>query len=54
MSRDKPDYRLPKHIANLVADGAVRPGDGSRFLPRPVKAEGRGKAAATYVSEGRR
>ncbi len=39
----------------LIADGTVRPGNGSRSLPRnPIKLRGSGKTAAEYVSEGRR
>lgn len=33
MSAHSPDSSLPKHLAALVANGEVRPGDGSRFLP---------------------
>lgn len=54
MSTRSPDNPLPKHLAALVANGQVRPGDGSRFLPKPVKAERRGKTAAEYVTGGRR
>jgi hypothetical protein len=54
MSVRGPDSSLPKHLAALVATGEVRPGDGSRFLPEPVKARKRGKTAADYVAEGRR
>jgi hypothetical protein len=54
MSSDRLDYRLPKHLAMLVAEGVIRPGDGSRFLPKPVKVEGPGKTAGAYVSDGRR
>jgi prevent-host-death family protein len=41
-------------LAALIADGTVRPGNGSRFLPKPVKLRGPGPTAAEYVSEGRR
>lgn len=44
----------PPHLAALVAEGAVRPGDGARHLPKPTKPRGRGKSAADHVSEGRR
>lgn len=44
----------PQHLAALVADGTVRPSEGSRYLPKPMKARGAGKSAADYVSEGRR
>jgi prevent-host-death family protein len=44
----------PPHLAALVADGAVRPSEGTRYLPKPTKARGTGKSAADYVSEGRR
>jgi prevent-host-death family protein len=44
----------PKHLAALVADGTVRPSEGSRYLPKPMKARSAGKSAADYVSEGRR
>jgi prevent-host-death family protein len=41
-------------LAALIANGTVRPGNGSRFLPKPVKLRGSGPTAAEYVSEGRR
>jgi prevent-host-death family protein len=41
-------------LAALIADGTVRPGNGSRHLPTPVTLIGEGKTAAEYVSEGRR
>ncbi len=44
----------PPHLAALVADGTVRPSEGPRHLPKPVKPKGEGKSAADYVSEGRR
>jgi prevent-host-death family protein len=44
----------PPHLAALVADGTVRPSEGSRYRPKPVKLRGPGKSAADYVSEGRR
>jgi prevent-host-death family protein len=44
----------PPHLAALVADGTVRPSEGSRYLPKPAKLRGSGKSAADYVSEGRR
>lgn len=44
----------PPHLAALVADGSVRPSEGSRYLPKPTKLKGSGKSAADYVSEGRR
>jgi len=44
----------PPHLASLVADGTVRPSEGSRYLPKPAKLRGSGKSAADYVSEGRR
>jgi len=45
---------MPPHLAALVAEGAVKPGDGTRYLPRAAKPRGEGKTAAEYVSEGRR
>jgi hypothetical protein len=54
MSTHNPDISLSKHLAALVANGEVRPGDGSRFLPKPVKAEKSAKTAADYVVESRR
>lgn len=54
MSTHSPDSSLSKHLAALMADGAVRPGDGSRFLLKPVKAEQRAKTAEDYVAESRR
>jgi prevent-host-death family protein len=44
----------PPHLAALVANGTVRPSEGSRYLPKPAKLRGSGKSAADYVSEGRR
>lgn len=44
----------PPHLAALVADGTVRPGEGPRFMPKPSKPRGTGKSAADYVAEGRR
>lgn len=44
----------PPHLAALVAEGTVRPGEGPRHLPKPAKLRGSGKSAADYVSEGRR
>jgi len=57
--RGKPVARIvstamPPHLAAMVADGSVRPGSGTRHLPRPAKLHGTGKTAAEYVSEGRR
>lgn len=43
-----------RHLAAMVAEGAVRPGNGTRHVPKPVEATGTGKTAAEYVSEGRR
>jgi prevent-host-death family protein len=45
---------VPSGMAALIARGDVRPGNGSRYLPKPVKLSGEGKTAAEYVSEGRR
>ena len=45
----------PPHLAALIADGAVRPGEGPRYMPpKPAKLRGTGKSAAEYISEGRR
>jgi len=44
----------PPHLAALVAEGAVRPSEGPRYLPKPTKLRGPGKSAADYVAEGRR
>jgi prevent-host-death family protein len=41
-------------MAALIANGTVRPGSGSRHLPKPIKLRGPGPTAAEYVSEGRR
>ncbi len=45
--------RSPR-MAELIAKGIVRPGNGKRHTPRPIKLRGPGKTAAEYVSEGRR
>lgn len=44
----------PPHLAALIAEGAVRPSEGPRHLPKPAKPKGQGMSAADYVSEGRR
>jgi prevent-host-death family protein len=38
----------------LIANGTVRPGNGSRHLPKQIKLHGPGPTIAQYVSEGRR
>jgi antitoxin (DNA-binding transcriptional repressor) of toxin-antitoxin stability system len=46
---------LPPHLSALIADGAVRPAEGPRYMPlEPAKLCERGKTASVYVSEGRR
>lgn len=57
--RGKPVARIisatmPTHLASKVAAGKVRPANGVRALPDPVKLSKAGKTAAQYVSEGRR
>lgn len=57
--RGKPVARIiptatPPHLAAMIAGGAVRPSNGIRHVPKPVKLTGSGKTAAEYVSEGRR
>lgn len=57
--RGKPVARIfstatPPHLAAMIAKGEVRPGNGTRYVPKPVKGRGGGKSAAEYVSEGRR
>jgi prevent-host-death family protein len=43
------------HLAALIASGEVRPGDGSRYIPRAITPlRGEGPEASDYVSEGRR
>jgi hypothetical protein len=54
MTAESPDTSLSRHLAELVANGDVRPGDGTRFLPEPVKPAEGDKTAADYVAEGRR
>lgn len=44
----------PPHLAALVAEGSVRPSEGRRHTPRPIKLRGTGSTAADYVAEGRR
>lgn len=44
----------PPHLAALIAEGTVRPSEGSRYLPKPTKLRGTGMSAADYVAEGRR
>jgi prevent-host-death family protein len=57
--RGKPVARIvptgtPPHLATMIARGEVRPGNGTRYIPKPVKGCGSGKSASEYVSEGRR
>lgn len=57
--RGKPVARIvstatPPHLAAMIAWGSVRPGSGTPHVLKPVKAQGSGKTAAEYVSEGRR
>ena len=57
--RGKPVARIistatSPHLAAMIGDGTVRPGSGSRDLPKPIKLRGSGKTAAEFVSEGRR
>jgi len=57
--RGKPVARIvstetPPHLAAMIARGEVRPGNGTRYMPKPVKGRGSGKSASEYVSEGRR
>ena len=54
MTAESPDTSLSRHLAELVAIGDVRPGDGTRFLPEPVKPAEGDEKAADYVAEGRR
>jgi len=42
------------HLTAMIARGEVRPGNGTRYMPKPVKGRGSGKSASEYVSEGRR
>lgn len=46
--------RISPGLARLIANGTVRPGNGSRYVPKPIKLRGPGPTAADYVSEGRR
>lgn len=45
--------RSPR-MAALIANGTVRPGRGSGYLPKPIRLRGPGPTMAEYVSEGRR
>jgi hypothetical protein len=54
MSKDQPDTPQIPHLEALIAAGDVRPGDGSRHLPEPVKLSGDGRTAADQVAEDRR
>lgn len=44
----------PPHLAAVIAEGTVRPGEGARYLPKPAKLRGSGKGVADYVAEERR
>jgi len=46
--------RISPGLARLIANGTVRPGNGKRHTPKPIKLRGPGPTAADYVSEGRR
>lgn len=54
MSTHRPDTFPPSHLEALVAKGDVSPGDGSRFLPEPVKLAEGDKTATDHVAENRR
>jgi hypothetical protein len=54
MSAENPESSGLKHLAALVANGEVRAGDGSRYLPQPLKPKKRIKTAADLVAEARR
>jgi hypothetical protein len=54
MSTEPPDTSPPRHLEAQVANGDVRPGDGTRFLAEPVRPAQGDKTAADYVAEGRR
>jgi hypothetical protein len=54
MSTPLPDAPLPEHLEALLAEGSVYPGDGSRFLPEPVKLAEGDRTATDYVAESRR
>lgn len=54
MPAHRDDVPLPERLDALVAKGDIRPGDGSRFLPKPVKPPEGAKRAADYVAEGHR
>jgi prevent-host-death family protein len=45
---------MSARLAALVAAGAVRPPEGPRYLPKPVKPRGGGASAAALVAECRR
>lgn len=34
---------IPPHLAALVEKGTVRPPEGPRYLPKPIKLRGTGK-----------
>jgi len=46
--------RISPGLARMIANGTVRPGNGKRHVPKPVKLTGPGPTASDYVSEGRR
>jgi hypothetical protein len=54
MSDEPLDTPRPKHLEALVANGDVRPGDGTRVLPEPVRPDEGDGTAADYLAEGRR
>jgi hypothetical protein len=54
MSAENPKGSGSKHLTALVANGEVRAGDGSRFLPRPLKLKRQAKTAAGFVADARR
>ena len=45
---------MPPCLRALAVEGSVRPGDGSHFLPTPIKLRGSGPDSAHYVAESRR
>ena len=50
----KPVARLVPAELPTPSANTIRTGDGSRYLPTPIKLRGIGPSAASYVSEGRR
>jgi len=54
MAAQGQDHSTSEHLTRMIAKGEVRPGQGPRFLPLPIKVKPSARTAADWVAEGRR